>query len=336
MVSLSTIRAHNASLKSTLPPNLVAVFVGGTSGMGYSTARELVRNTTSPHIYLIGRNQTEASRIISELQSINPDSKLNFIKSDVSLLKGVDEACKEIAAKEKKVNLLFMTVGYLTMKGRNETPEGIDKKMSVHYYARMRFVQNLAPLLTTAAPELSRVVSVMDPRLGRGSKEPNWADLSLKTSFSLQNCATHTSAMQNYALEHFAAAYPKTSFSHAYPSMVDTGVTKVFGPIGQPFMKATIAVMKKLNVAIDLGESGERHLYAATAPQFAPRATAIEGVARGMDEVAGSGAYSLNWDGEVTGESKNAAKWREEGAVEKVWSHTEEVWRKIFGEGGKY
>jgi NADP-dependent 3-hydroxy acid dehydrogenase YdfG len=56
MVALDTVRASNSSLKS-LPANLVAIFVGGTSGIGLYTARELVRNTTSPHIYLIGRSQ---------------------------------------------------------------------------------------------------------------------------------------------------------------------------------------------------------------------------------------------------------------------------------------
>jgi NADP-dependent 3-hydroxy acid dehydrogenase YdfG len=72
MVALDHIRASNSSLKS-LPANLVAVFVGGTSGIGLYTARELVRNTVSPHIYLIGRNQTEASKSTRPRKS--PSSK---------------------------------------------------------------------------------------------------------------------------------------------------------------------------------------------------------------------------------------------------------------------
>lgn len=34
MVALNSVRAHNANLKS-LPAGLVAVFVGGTSGIGW-------------------------------------------------------------------------------------------------------------------------------------------------------------------------------------------------------------------------------------------------------------------------------------------------------------
>jgi len=58
MVSLAEIRAHNATIKN-LGSGLVAVFVGGTSGIGLSTAREFARNTAAPHIYLIGRNESQ-------------------------------------------------------------------------------------------------------------------------------------------------------------------------------------------------------------------------------------------------------------------------------------
>jgi hypothetical protein len=43
---------------------------------------------------------------------------VDFVKSDVSLLKSVDAACEEISKKEDKVNILFMTPGVLTMQGR--------------------------------------------------------------------------------------------------------------------------------------------------------------------------------------------------------------------------
>ncbi|KAF2192618.1 NAD(P)-binding protein [Zopfia rhizophila CBS 207.26] len=340
MVSLTTIRTHNASLK-TLSPGLVAVFVGGTSGIGLSTAREFVRNTNSPHIYLIGRNQTEASRIIDELHELNPSSQLSFIKSDISLLKSVDEVCKEIKEKESKVNLLFLTAGYLTFKGRDETTEGLDRKFSLHYYARMRFIQGLSPLLAAAANDsnpsanLSRAVSVLDPHLGT-RWTPNFEDLSLKRTFSLKNCATHGSVMNNLALEEMAKAHPGTSFVHAYPSGVATGLMRAQGPVLNGVWKAASLLMKPFLVPI--GESGERHLFAATAPRFAPKSKAegVQDLEKGSDGVKGSGSYWLNWDGEVLGESKKMVDTRTDDAGKKIWEHTEEVFRKICEEGGRY
>jgi short-subunit dehydrogenase len=67
---------------------------------------------------LIGRNEAQASEIISELQTINESATVSLINSDVSLLKNVDEACQEISKKEAKVNLLFLSAGIMTTKGR--------------------------------------------------------------------------------------------------------------------------------------------------------------------------------------------------------------------------
>ncbi|KAF2867282.1 hypothetical protein BDV95DRAFT_598381 [Massariosphaeria phaeospora] len=340
MVSLSAVRTHNSSLKY-FSPGLVAVFVGGTSGIGFATAREFVRSTNSPHVYLVGRNPTEASRIIDELQQINPSSKLDFIKSDVSLLRNVDEVCKEIKEKENKINLLFMTVGYLTFQGRNETTEGLDRKLSLHYYARMRFAQQLAPLLTTAAKDpdpkanLSRVVTVLDPNISRNFT-PNFEDLDLKTTFSLKNCGTHASAMNNFAIEHFAKAYPDSSFCHAYPSGVNTGIMREQGPVMSAIWNVVGKTVFK-PFMVDLTESGERHVYASTAPQFAPKANAggVQDAAKGSDEVTGSGAYQLSWNGEVFGPSKKLETMRSNGAEDKIWGHTEQVFKKICEEGGK-
>jgi hypothetical protein len=136
MVSIDTVRKNNSTLRE-YGPNLVAVFgkslahpheptptnptspVGGTSGIGETTARAFVRSTLSPRVYLVGRSESRASQIIEELRASNPDGQITFVKGDVSRLHEVDEACKAIQAKEEKVNLLFLSAGILTTKGRD-------------------------------------------------------------------------------------------------------------------------------------------------------------------------------------------------------------------------
>ncbi|OCK83781.1 NAD(P)-binding protein [Lepidopterella palustris CBS 459.81] len=333
MVSLQAVRANNSALKE-LGPGLVAVFVGGTSGIGESTAREFARNTDSPRVYLVGRNQAEATRITQELQKLNPEGKFHFIKSDLSLLRNVDVACKEIQAKEEKINLLFLSCGYLTMKGREETPEGLDRKFSLNYYARMRFAQNLLPQLSAASQSntLSRVVSVLDPN-ARGSLVLD--DLSLKTHFSLSNCATHACTMNNLAVEELAATNPGISFVHAFPGLVKTGVTRGYGPILQTGMAALFVLLKPFTVP--LGESGERHLYAATSKTFSPKSKPEESAAVGSTGEKGSGAYWLNWNGDPYGGVPAKMKgYQEKGIGKQVWEHTQDVFQKVCQEGGKY
>lgn len=99
--------------------------VGGTSGIGATTAREFVRHTLQPTVYLIGRNVEEASKIIGDLRSLNGKAKIDFIKSDISLLKNIDESCKVIQTKEDKINLLFISAGFARLGGRDGTIQSI-------------------------------------------------------------------------------------------------------------------------------------------------------------------------------------------------------------------
>lgn len=78
-----------------------------------------MKYAVSPRVYLVGRSETRASQIIEDLRALNPDGQINFIKGDVSRLQEVDQACKEIQAKEDKINLLVLSAGILTTKGRD-------------------------------------------------------------------------------------------------------------------------------------------------------------------------------------------------------------------------
>ena len=309
------------------------------------------RHTASPKIYLVGRSQSAADAAIASIKTINPSAQPTFLQTDISLLKNVDSVCAEIAAREKKLNLLFMTPGYITLKGRDETADGLDRKFVLHYYARMRFIVNLLPLLTAAgkdAPDsvganvntgLSRVVSVLDPlvsvRLG-GSGKLDFSDLSLKHTFTLQKCGAHASLMGNFFLEGLAQRNPHTSFIHAYPSGVATGLMREL-PAGGVISAVVMRLLSPFLVPIE--ESGERHLYAATSARFSPKigGEASKGpVALGSDEVGGSGCYWLSWNGEAFPANQKLRRTREQGAVEKVAQHTEDVYERVCAEGKTY
>ncbi|KNG85279.1 hypothetical protein ANOM_006372 [Aspergillus nomiae NRRL 13137] len=112
MVGINEVRKSNAALHAR-DGDFVAVFVGGTSGIGEATAKELAKAIKKPTIHLVGRNQAAGSKILEELKSANPDGAFHFIQSDVSLLRNVDEVCSEIKQKEKAIDLLFLSTGHL-------------------------------------------------------------------------------------------------------------------------------------------------------------------------------------------------------------------------------
>jgi len=113
MVSLAVVKESNASISSSLPAGLVAVIVGGTSGIGEFTLKEFARHVQKPRIYNIGRSQPASDRIEAECKKLNPEVQYSFIKADISLIRNVDSICEEIKRKEKAINVLILSQGTL-------------------------------------------------------------------------------------------------------------------------------------------------------------------------------------------------------------------------------
>jgi NAD(P)-dependent dehydrogenase (short-subunit alcohol dehydrogenase family) len=374
MVKIDAIREANARAKQI--GTFVAVFVGGTGGIGESTAKELFARTTRPKAYIIGRlveppfeddpprqpqaqsdhsgrhhedgdatengideltrrSEEKGNAVVNALREINPDGEAICIQKDVSLLRNVDDLCEELKQREEKINCLFLTAGYMTLKGRTETIEGMDRKMCVNYYSRVRWMLNLMPLLTAASErnELSRVISV----LAAGSEgEIRTDDLDLKHNFTLHACLAHCVVMTDFAIEEMARRYPGTAFSHSYPGTVKTGIAnELSGPV-RLAVKVMYAVMTPW--ILNVQESGERHFFQMTNACY-PAASGGSagvplpeglGVMKGSDGRVGSGAYLLDWDGKAIGDESVLRKYRELGMRQKVWDHTMGVFEQAM------
>ena len=119
MVNIKDVRKSNLAFKlSGHASGLVAVFVGATSGVGMGTLKQFAKYATAPKVYVIGRSKTGATPLLNDLKALNPEATFEFIETEISLIKNVDLACDEIKSKEKKVDILFMSPGYLSFDGR--------------------------------------------------------------------------------------------------------------------------------------------------------------------------------------------------------------------------
>lgn len=263
---------------------------------------------------------------------MNPDGQAIFIPKDISTFSNVDELCDQLQAREPKINCLFLTAGYMTLRGRNETVDGIDRKMAVNYYCRIRCILNLMPTLTAAsdAGELSRVITV----LAAGSEvDVRVDDLDLKHDFTLHACLAHCVVMSDFMIEELAKRHPGTAFSHSYPGNVKTGIAnELSGPV-RLAVKVMYAVMTPW--ILNVQESGERHFFQMTSQCYPSQRGAAgipipDGLApmRGTDFRPGSGAYLLDWDGKPTGDESVLRKYREMGLRATVWEHTMAIFRE--------
>ncbi|KAL1672772.1 hypothetical protein EV122DRAFT_224035 [Schizophyllum commune] len=224
MPSLAAARAANAAFKFTANP-VNAVFVGGTSGIGHGMASALARATKgNARIVIVGRNQAAANELIASFPS--PANTLSsFIPCDVTLMRNVHAAAKDIALRLPTINYLVISAGFFSLNGRTETEEGIDRKLAAHYYARWTFINDLLPQVKAAQEkgEEAKVMSVFSAGHG-GPIDVD--DLGLKRTYSLKNAAEQGTTYNDLALEEFASRNPTISFSHIYPGGVRTGIIK--------------------------------------------------------------------------------------------------------------
>jgi NAD(P)-dependent dehydrogenase (short-subunit alcohol dehydrogenase family) len=190
-----------------------ALVVGGTSGTGYALACRLAAEPSTTSVIISGRNKPATL----------PHSNMHFRALDATSMRGIKTYTDAFKASEtEKLDYLIMSQGVMNLNGRDETPEGIDKKMAVHYYGRQMLTRELLPSLTPDA----KVISVYDSWSGNPQKV-NWDDLDLKKNFSLGTAANHCMVMNDAMVQHFATTQnpgDKRHFIHAWPGAVKSNL----------------------------------------------------------------------------------------------------------------
>ncbi|PPQ88961.1 hypothetical protein CVT25_005060 [Psilocybe cyanescens] len=224
--NLAAIARSNAAFVGGLKGAPVAVFVGGTSGIGQGLADAFARwRSGNAHIVIVGRNEAAAKDIISNFPKPTASDSWSheFVQCDATLIQNVRAASEQILAKHSKINYLVMSPGYFSTSGRDETSEGIDKKLAVHYYSRWKFIKDLLPALNKAKEdgEDVRVLSVFSA--GYGGKI-DATDLGLKKTYSVKGAADSATTYNDLMIEAFSERNPGITFSHAFPGGVSTNL----------------------------------------------------------------------------------------------------------------
>lgn len=108
-------------------------------------------------------------------------------------MKNIQRTTQDILSQHSKVNFLVLSPGILNFT-REDTEEGIDRTLTLFYYGRWKFSNDLAPALSKAAGdnEDAKVLTVLSA--GNGGK----IDLN---DLDLKKCSTMTAvrAVATYA-----------------------------------------------------------------------------------------------------------------------------------------
>ncbi|CAK7203117.1 hypothetical protein SEUCBS139899_005846 [Sporothrix eucalyptigena] len=326
MVSLKDIRASNGRLNEA-GEGVVAVFLGATSGIGLAVLKEFAQYALKPNVYFVARNAVAAASIVEELRHLNADGKYEVIEKDVSLVADANAVAAVVKAKESKVDLLFMSVGFFSFDGRKDTSEGLEASMTTRYYSRIRIAQLLLPLLN-AAPH-PRVVSVLAGGLEAPIDEKDLS-LSKPNAFSVSASNNHTATMMTLSLEHLAQENPHISFVHTFPGLVSTPLLgKTSSGLLGVFLRWVVAPLMTLFTTTP-AEAGERGLFYSTSARY--------GVDDGLLPLSDGlvvakktpgGIFLVDAKGESADNEKVLGDLRKRNVGDAVWTHTQEVFSGI-------
>lgn len=191
----------------------------------------------------------------------------------------------------------------------------------LRYYSRIRFIQNLVPLLESA--ENPRVISVLAGGKEIDIKEEN---LDLRKSFSLSASNGYPASMTSLVFEVLASQHPSVSFIHEFPGIVATPLLK--NSLGS-VLGSVLGFMTKL-ISISAEESGEWQTFLLTSPIFPAKCSAGLGlpqerktkIRQASTGELGGGSYILNYNGQDATNELLMSQLREKGFPDIVWKHT--------------
>lgn len=205
-----------------------AIVVGGTNGIGYGMACRVAAEIKPATVIISGRTKP---------QNI-PHTNMEFRRLDATSMRSIKQYTDKFKSElEEKLDFLIMTQGIMTVAGRTETPEGIDRKMALHYYGKQLLIRELIPALK----EDAKVIIVFDGIYGNPAKL-DWEDLDLKKNFSLGKSANHCMVMNDAMIQYYAAEQQRQGtgarhFVHAWPGAVNSSLFKELPWYLQPVLR---------------------------------------------------------------------------------------------------
>jgi len=279
-----------------------AVVVGGTSGIGRGIAVRLAQANVS--VVVVGRNEENGNEVVKEMKSNAPnaDVPFSFIKCDAKELVNVRDFADNYLQDHNQLDFLVLTQGIATVEGRTETKEGLDQKLSLHFYSRMAFIKRLLKLLQ-ATPN-AKVLSVFSAGV-HSSYASYQDDTELKNNYTLKNAADAAGSYNDLGLDAFSREFPSVAFIHTAPGMVNTN----WGTEMPWLLKGVIRVIQPV-----LGKSIYDCAELMCQPLFDPNLT---------------GGFHLRGE---SAQTVKATSIHTDDAVQFIWKHINEVLARIWKE----
>ena len=143
--------------------NKIAVITGGTTGIGFATAREFVREGAT--VIITGRNKERLSKAVEQL-----GTKAIAVQTDVRLLHDLDTLAAKVKNEFGKLDILFANAGIGQFSPLEQIDESFyDNQFDINVKGVFFTVQKLAELLKPKASVILNASAVHTKGVPTGS-----------------------------------------------------------------------------------------------------------------------------------------------------------------------
>lgn len=150
---------------------------GATAGIGRQTARELA--SAGFRVLVHGRDRGKVDAVINELSPTSHGAGHSGYVADLSSLAEVRRVGDEIAASERRLDVLLHNAGVF-MNERVDSADGYEMTLAVNHLAVFELTRRLRPLLASTGG--GRVVTVAS--MAHSGHDVHWDDPNLQTGFT--------------------------------------------------------------------------------------------------------------------------------------------------------
>jgi NAD(P)-dependent dehydrogenase (short-subunit alcohol dehydrogenase family) len=133
----------------------VCLVTGGSSGVGFATARGLA--ALGAAVLLVSRDPRRGEQAAEMIRRRTGNPEVRFLACDLSLQREVRRLAGEVAERHPVLHVLANCAGRLALR-RELTEEGIERTLAVDYFSHFLLTLQLLEPLRAGAP--SRVITV--------------------------------------------------------------------------------------------------------------------------------------------------------------------------------
>lgn len=244
----------------------IALVTGATSGIGFSTAREIAR--LGAKVYITGRDQRIGDPAVERIRLAAPGADVVFLQTGLTAVGANQELAERIASENDRLHILVNNIGGV-YHSRWQTADFYEPTLGVQLAGPAALTDALLPVLERGAP--ARIVNVL-PAAVRMWTADDFADEMSLASYLGDNTAARTkfvTILWTLALARRLEDKGVT-VNAVDPGTAWTALTARVRPNGDSTPRRAATSVVRLILQLTSAQSAARAtIFAATSPQCA-------------------------------------------------------------------